>query len=591
MRDRWVVTLAIGAWLGALASWPLPRVVGAVVALVGLACRRPALLVLGVALLACSLGAAARAGLAPEPERAFVGEVTLVSDPVPVRGGVRVDVRAHGARYEAVAHGAAARQLRARAAGDLVRLDGRVKPRPRDAPWLDARHVVARLEVSRVHGARDGSIAARLVNGLRGVLARGARALPSEQRPLYTGMVFGDDRGQTPVTIDDLRAAGLGHLLAVSGQNVAVTLAAARPLLERCRYRVRFPLTLAFLGLLVLVTRAEPSVLRAAAMSGIVALAATLGRSASSLRVLALAVTGLVLVDPLLVDAVGFQLSVAASAGIVVFATPLALRLPLPRALADVASVTVAAQLAVAPVALSAFGGLPVAALPANVVAAPASGPVMVWGATAGVVAGLIGGPVATVLHAPTRLLLWWVQVVGGVAGRLPLGELRAGHVALAAVAGAVWATVRPQARRRRRALRGVAAVTLASALLHPAWELRGMRVTDAAVATGVRLWRDGDHAVVMLDGRADPVRTLQALRRAGVRRLDLVVARSGSVLVSDVVRALDARYRVGAVWAPARHEIRGAATPAAGTTARAGPFTVTVEAVQPRLLVDVTRA
>src|SRR5690606_20592924 len=191
---------------------------------------------------------------------------------------------------------------------------------------------------------------------------------------------------------------GLGHLLAVSGQNVAVVLGAARPLLERVRYRVRFPATLALLGMLLLVTRAEPSILRAAVMSGVVALAAAMGRSTSSLRVLALAVTALVLIDPLLVESVGFRLSVAASAGIVLLATPIAVRLPGPRVLAETMAVTLAAQVAVAPVALSTFGGLPVASLPANVVAAPVSGPLMIWGVTAGVVAGVMGGPIASLI-------------------------------------------------------------------------------------------------------------------------------------------------------------------------------------------------
>ena len=66
-----------------------------------------------------------------------------------------------------------------------------------------------------------------------------------------------------------------------------------------------------------LITRFEPSVLRASAMAAVAVTATTLGRDSSSLRLLALAVGGLVLVDPFLVHSVGFQLSVAACVGIV----------------------------------------------------------------------------------------------------------------------------------------------------------------------------------------------------------------------------------------------------------------------------------
>ena len=90
---------------------------------------------------------------------------------------------------------------------------------------------------------------------------------------------------------------------------------------------------------------------------------------------------------------------------------------------------------------------------------------------------------------------------------------------------------------------RGAATVAVVGALLAPAISLQRERSTGESVATGVQLWRDGQHAIVVLDGRADAVRTLEALRRAGVRRLDVVVARSGATGVGDVIRALDDRY------------------------------------------------
>ena len=116
----------------------------------------------------------------------------------------------------------------------------------------------------------------------------------------------------------------------------------------------------------------------------------------------------------------GFLLSVAACAGIAALAGPLHRRFRLPLPLA----VTVAAQVGVAPVLLPVFGSLPLAALPANLLAVPAAGPLMMWGMAAGVPAGLAGGRAGAALHLPTRLLMAWVEGVAHWAARLPLPRL-----------------------------------------------------------------------------------------------------------------------------------------------------------------------
>src|SRR5262245_46588532 len=91
----------------------------------------------------------------------------------------------------------------------------------------------------------------------------------------------------------------------------------AAPALSRLRFGPRLVVTLAVLAGFALVTRFEPSVLRASAMAAVAATGAALGRPASTLRVLALGVSAILLVDPLLATSLGFQLSVAGAAGIV----------------------------------------------------------------------------------------------------------------------------------------------------------------------------------------------------------------------------------------------------------------------------------
>jgi competence protein ComEC len=185
-------------------------------------------------------------------------------------------------------------------------------------------------------------------------------------------------------------------------------------------------------------------------MAALAATAVVLARPAGTLRLLSLAVTVMMLVDPLLVWSVGWWLSVGATAGIAVLAAPLALRLPGPRPLAEALAVTVAAQIGVAPVSVSVFGGLPLASVPANLLAVPVAGPLMVWGLPAGVLAG-VAPALAPVLHLPTRLAVRWIALVARTGAAAPLGDVGGPGLAVAAGAVGAAALVRAIWRRRRR--------------------------------------------------------------------------------------------------------------------------------------------
>jgi competence protein ComEC len=262
-------------------------------------------------------------------------------------------------------------------------------------------------------------------------------------------VVLGDDREQPEELGDAFRSAGLSHLLAVSGQNVAFVLALCSPVLIRLGLRSRLLVTLGLLVFFGLLTRWEPSVLRAGAMAALACTAATVGRPTARVRLLALAVTACVLVDPLLVRSVGFQLSVGATLGIALLAAPLSSWLRGPSWFTEPLAVTVAAQVGVAPVAVPQFGGIPLASLPANLLAVPAAAPLTAWGLTGGVVAGVAGRPFDGWLHLPTRVLAGWLAGVARWAEELPLGQLRGAHVVVLVVVAAVVVAVRARWWRR----------------------------------------------------------------------------------------------------------------------------------------------
>ena len=440
LSDGGAVLVALGAGAGALWAHQFPR--WAAIALVGIALltKRSVVLVIGVMVLTSSLAVEAHRGLErPTPDR-IDGAAVLLGDPRPIGRGARVDVRVAGRRYEAVAFGAAGARISRLPAGQRIHVRGSVQPTSEDdRRWHVPRHVAGRLTVDEALGRPDGGgFVARLANGFRRNLQRGADAadLPSADRALLLGLVVGDDRGQTAEVRDDFLASGLTHLLAVSGQNIAFVLVVAGPLLRRGGLTRRLVTTLAVLVVFGTVTRWEPSVTRAIAMATIASLGLTFGRPVAGLRLLALAVTALMVVDPLLVHRVGFLLSVGASAGIVLFGQSVASKLPGPRWFRESLAITVAAQIGVAPILIPTFGAMPLASIPANLVAGPVAGLAMVWGLVAGSLAGLVPG-LGVVLHLPTQAATGWLATVAATMADAGLPSI-GGRGAAVTATGAV---------------------------------------------------------------------------------------------------------------------------------------------------------
>jgi competence protein ComEC len=340
-------------------------------------------------------------------------------------------------------------RLRVIEAGDRVTVTGRLAPLR--ATGFDDRarwqHAVARLDDAQVLTWTRADGLAAFANSFRDEILRGLRALAPTPRALTAGFLLGDTRDIPAAMTTQYRDAGLSHLLAVSGENVAFVLALASPLLRRFRLRGRTTLALAVVLVFAAMTRFEPSVLRASAMAAIALLAAAVGRPVPSLRILAYAVTVLLAVDPFLVHSVGFWLSCAASAGIALFSAPITRRLPGPRGLRDALGVSLAAQVGVMPVLLAAFGSFPVVTPVTNLLAAPAAEGIGVYGFCAALGAGVIprAGPL---VQQPTALLVAWVSLVARAGAAVPLQVDAHGACGLAALLAAAASVACLRARR-----------------------------------------------------------------------------------------------------------------------------------------------
>jgi ComEC/Rec2-related protein len=233
------------------------------------------------------------------------------------------------------------------------------------------------------HGAVGGALRASEV--VRDAARRQALAtLAPERAGLLAGMALGDTSLLSGDLERDFRAAGLTHLMAVSGANLAVVLGAGLWLAGVAGAGRR---TLAIVGvvlvvLLVVVTRWEPSVLRAGVMAGLVLFGIATGRGPGGRRALCLAVVVLLLADPALAGALGFQLSVAATAGVLWLGRAVTRALPdrLPERARTAVGMTLGAQATALPLLALVFGRLSLAGLPANLLGLPLAGAPMLLG-------------------------------------------------------------------------------------------------------------------------------------------------------------------------------------------------------------------
>ncbi|MFI0409779.1 DNA internalization-related competence protein ComEC/Rec2 [Actinomadura sp. 3N508] len=411
-----------------------------------------------------------------------------------------------------------------------VRLHGRFIP-PRGADLLAA--VVIVRGPPAVLG--PPSTIQRAAEHVRARLRAASARLPPDQRGVLPGMVVGDTSLLDPALAEDFRAAGLSHLLVVSGANLAIVIGAV---LGLCRLtglgRRRAPpvAVLAVLALVV-VARPEPSVLRAAVMGLIGILALFTGRQRQGVPALAAAVLLLVLIDPGLARSYGFALSVLATAGLLVLAPPwrerLARRLPGP--LADALAVAAAAQLAVAPVLVMLSGEVGVVSVFANLLAAPAVAPATLLGALAAAVAPF-SLPLAQLIVWPAGLAVGWIIRVARFAAALPYATIPwtsggLGAATLLMAAGITFLILRSRRLRliAAAAMTGILIAVVALRVTAPGWPPPGWQMVACDVGQGDAVaLATGPGQAVVVDTGPDPASVDRCLRRLHVTDVPLLI-------------------------------------------------------------------
>jgi competence protein ComEC len=383
----------------------------------------------------------------------------------------------------------------------------------------------------------------------RAIAGRFVAAAGPERGGILAALVLGSAVVPLPLELREaFRASGLSHALAASGFHLTVLLGAVRALTGGLGSGPRLALGGGAMLLFLLLAGPQPSVVRAVLMGGVAWLALEAGRRARHLAVLLLGSALMVALRPDWLTDVGFQLSVAATAGLLVSAEPIEtwLRPRLPALLrpawsAPALAVPLAATLWTLPLQLAHFGVLPVYAIPANLAAAPLLTP-LTLGAMGLTLPALLlpalAGPLLWPLQGLTALL---VAIARGFAA-LPLAQWQIGRpqpllVILLALALLALVVPRLSGGWRRAGLLLLALVTLAQ--LHALRADRLLLVHQGfGGAGGGHDWLIARHAgrAALIASRADPFSCQQSGRLAA----GLGIARFDWLLLLDPVAPAD---------------------------------------------------
>ncbi|MGQ0668495.1 MAG: DNA internalization-related competence protein ComEC/Rec2, partial [Actinomycetota bacterium] len=449
--------------------------------------------------------------------------------------------------------------------GDRVELSGELRL-PTDGDSVEAlrrRGIAAILQVrDAVRLGPSTNPLVRAAQGFRAFAGRSIRTLfPRREAGLLMGLALGDDSMLDAGLARDFQATGLGHLLVVSGENVAMVLGPVLglALLLRLSRVPRFLLGLGTVVFFVVLTGAEPSVMRAGVMAGLTLLGVFLGRPRATGAILAGAVLLLLVLDPSLVWSIGFQLSVAATAGMVAMASPLAERLRfLSRPIALAAGTTLAAQVGVTPVLLFHFHEVPGVTVLANLLAFPAVSPALLLGLGAAGVGALLE-PAGRLLAALALLPMRYLELIADRLASAPVPWVTSGGGLVPLVGGVVAVCLVALWLRSRRRLPRAAMVVGAALLPLLVWSTAlsagppsGLVIHFFDVGQGdAALVRSPGGASVLIDGGPDPEQVATELSALGVKRLDIVVASHPHADHIVGLPAVLARFPVGAVLEP----------------------------------------
>lgn len=389
---------------------------------------------------------------------------------------------------------------------------------------------------------------------------------------LVPGLVLGDRTTADDALLEDMKIASLTHVSAVSGTHLAIV---AMTALWLARWISHRPLSATAVAVVlvagfVFIVGPAPSVIRAAGMGLVGAYAVVRGTGKRSLALIAAAVIGVLITRPELSSSIGFTLSVCAAGALIVLSQPMTTALCrwMPPFAANLLAVPVCAQLGVFPVLLTIDSQPSLWSIPANVVAVPALGPIVIGGLavlvsgglhllTGWAVFGYFADGVGWLLQWPAQ----WIALVSHTAAGLPGAVLpwAAGTLGIVvAVVLGVSVGVAVIGFRKVRIRRIAAAVAVGALVLGMGLPLIHRPAGDWTVAfcdvgqgsaTAVRL--SAEHAL-LVDAGPDEAKLADCLSALGVRQTSVIISHFDADHYAGLRAATTGGRTVAAVWASA---------------------------------------
>lgn len=296
-----------------------------------------------------------------------------------------------------------------------------------------------------VAGERNGEAEESEADEASAAAEPGQLPLGADAPELVIGVVLGDDTGLEAATTKNMRASNLTHLTAVSGEHVALVLAATLTLCGPLPVRLKTLIGLLTLVGLVLLVQPSGSVLRAAAMGSVQLVGLSVGRQASALPAWAAGAIVLLLIDPWQACDWGFALSIAATGGLIMLAPGIERQLGrvMPTFFAQLAAIPLAAQLACGPLLIALNPHISMWGVVANMLAAPVVAVVTYTGLAATALATLLPS-LAQLLVLPALWGCAWLECIAHFFAHLPGAQVNwpgkvSGVCSLAALNAGIW--------------------------------------------------------------------------------------------------------------------------------------------------------
>lgn len=343
---------------------------------------------------------------------------------------------------------------------------------------------------------------------------------------LIPGMVLGDTSKQSLEFKSAMRRSGLAHLVAVSGANFAIVSAFVLWCMQFLFTRMKFRLIATAIALIcfIALVRPSPSVLRAAAMAAVLLIAVGTNRGRDSLPALGFAIGAVVVADPWQARDAGFALSVFATGGLLLFAPKVAERFArfLPGKLAQALAPPIAAIVFCSPILVALSGYLSPISIVANLLAAPAVGPITILG----FIAALLS-PVAPIL---SMALIWLIKFPAGFiaavatwAAQFPVLTLRTGSIGFLIVASfsiTVWLF-----KKYIKAISISALILILTLTWLQRWPAGDWQIANCDIGQGDSMVVNlGNHRAIVIDVGPDPVLVDRCLKALGIEEIPLMI-------------------------------------------------------------------